>query len=206
MAASYYYFIATLPGLTYGEAPPISLEEFLDQCSYQIGAGDASLLKYCTLDITSFLETFVGENGLNIKTGSPFVDAYLRREWRMRLALLAARSEKLKREWPAYLSPELSGDEDSAASAKAASAISNPFEAELLLDRERWEAIEAVEGGEHFSVNTVYAYALKLALMERRLKFHVDKGFDNYKALYAGILDNVNAENANSENVNGEAK
>jgi hypothetical protein len=77
------------------------------------------------------------------------------------------------------------------AAVKAAAAAESPLEAELLLDKARWDAIEVLQGINYFDRNTIYAYLLKLFLLERREAFQVEEGFTEYKSLYATILDSV---------------
>ena len=72
--------------------------------------------------------------------------------------------------------------------AKAAVAIENPLEAELFLDKARWNFISDLQGMDIFSKSAMYAYLLKLLLMERRMAFEFDEGFTEYKALYTAIL------------------
>jgi len=40
-------------------------------------------------------------------------------------------------------------------------------------------------------VNNIYAYYLKLLLLERRQSFNTEKGFAEYKTLYAEILESA---------------
>jgi hypothetical protein len=67
----------------------------------------------------------------------------------------------------------------------------SPLEAEALLDRARWSAIERFQGIPYFDRNTVFAYLLKLLILERSASFKVDTGFAEYKSLYASILERV---------------
>jgi hypothetical protein len=62
------------------------------------------------------------------------------------------------------------------------------LEAELFLDKARWDAIEGMQGMNIFSETAMYAYLLKLLLMERRAAFDTEEGFVEYKALYTAIL------------------
>ena len=78
-----------------------------------------------------------------------------------------------------------------AAAAKAAVATESPLEAEFVLDKARWDAIEGLQGIDNFDRNIVYAYLLKLILLERHQAFKVEEGFTEYKSLYASILGSV---------------
>jgi hypothetical protein len=78
---------------------------------------------------------------------------------------------------------------DAAAVAKAALAMDSPLEAELFLDKSRWDLIESLQGLDYFGRNTVYAYLLKLFLLERRSLFRAEEGFAEYKGLYAAVME-----------------
>jgi hypothetical protein len=82
------------------------------------------------------------------------------------------------------------------AAAKAAASLESPLEAELLLDKARWDAIGTLQGLDYFGRNTVYAYLLKLLLMERRSSFKSEEGFADYKTLYASIMERVSVTGA----------
>jgi hypothetical protein len=76
-----------------------------------------------------------------------------------------------------------------AALAKNAAALESPLEAELYIDKARWDAIENLQGIGYFDSNVVFAYLLKLLLLERRALFKAEEGFAEYKRIYASILD-----------------
>jgi hypothetical protein len=65
--------------------------------------------------------------------------------------------------------------------------MDSPFEAEIFLDKARWDAIERLKGLDETGSNMVFAYLLKLLLMERRSSFKTEEGFMEYKTLYAAI-------------------
>ena len=75
--------------------------------------------------------------------------------------------------------------------AKAVAAADSPLEGEVLVDRARWSAIEMLQGNDYFDRNTIFAYMLKLLILERRALFQVELGFSEYKSLYASILEGV---------------
>jgi hypothetical protein len=110
------------------------------------------------------------------------------REWEkaLRLNLARYRSARVKRDSPAD-TPEHPAD--AAAAAKAAAAMDSPLEAEIFLDEARWRAIDYFQGINYFDRNTIYAYLLKLLLMERRSCFRAEEGFAEYKGLYAAVME-----------------
>jgi hypothetical protein len=130
---------------------------------------------------------FIGLDPVPAVGGLPeFVSRW--REWEavLRLNLAKNRAARLKRELAADV-PDYPAD--AAAAAKAAFAMESPLEAEIFLDKARWNAIENFQGIGIFTENAVYAYLLKLLLMERRAAFKAEEGFSEYKTLHASILE-----------------
>jgi hypothetical protein len=158
---------------------------FRELCASSLSKEDAALLPYCKLGLSKE----------EVKsTSSNFINGWRKREQTLVLNLAQMRALKLKRDVPADVSHDSA---ESEALARAAFALDDPLEAELLLDKGRWDAIESLVGTDYFGVNTVYAYLLKLLLVERRSAFKTEEGFAEYKTLYAGIIER--APRANGE-------
>jgi hypothetical protein len=144
-----------------------------------LSADDARFLDFCSLDPLA--------SAAAIKVSPPvFIENWRQWEKTLRMHIARVRAPKLKRDVPADV-PEYPAD--AAAAAKAASALDSPLEAEIFLDESRWKAIENFQGIAYFSVNTVYAYLLKLHLMERRSSFRTEEGFAEYKGLYTTVME-----------------
>ncbi|GAB1484426.1 hypothetical protein MASR2M78_32440 [Treponema sp.] len=177
---SYYYLVAQLPAISYAAAPPISSVEFKELAGDLLTSPDAALLSACTLDP----EPLISEAAS--RTSSFLIEQWRIWEGALRLNLAKLRSQKLK--WDSLI--EAPNDPmDAIAVARAAMALESPLEAELFLDRSRWEAIEAFSGFDYFGRDTVYAYLLKLYLLERKALFRVEEGFAEYKAIYASVME-----------------
>ena len=186
---SYYYLAAQLPYLLYGQSIPMSSAAFMDLARDKMSPADASVLDYCTLDPAPVAAEETGPTYAELPPQGPSVFINNWKEWErvLRLNLARSRAQKLKREGGALAdAPEYPAD--AAGVAKAALAMDSPLEAELFLDKARWDAIESFQGIDAFNENAMYAYLLKLLLMERRAAFKTEEGFTEYKALYAAIL------------------
>ena len=191
---SYYYLAAQLPSLSYGQKPPMSVAAFRELAGQHLGTADKRFFDLVDLDPEAKKSS---ENaGLSYAedarpSGCNFIDQW--REWErsLRLNLARQRVRKLAREGVETVQPPIFPTEAVAAVVKAMTATESPLEAELVLDRARWDAIDVMQGLDYFDRNTIYAYLLKLILLERHEKFNVDKGFAEYKSLYASILGNV---------------
>ena len=175
---SYYYLAAQLPYLVYGQGIPMSSAAFKSLAQDAMNSHDAKILDYCTLAPASNAQE-------PYKTKSDFLNRFWEWERTLRGNLARNRAIKLKRE---SLGDVSDYPADAAAIAKNAFAFESPLEAEIYLDKARWDAIESFQGLSTFSENAIYAYFLKLILMERRLAFKTEEGFSEYKELYTAIL------------------
>jgi len=195
---AYYYFIAQLPYLVYGQNPPMSSLAFKEFAKASIDKGDAQLLDSISLDPQPLQPNDEGAVTIAYAekapaSGSVFIDNWRDWERTLRLHLAKQRAVKLKRENTVKVPMELPvfPTDAVAAAAKTISAVESPLELEILLDKARWSAIEEFQGTDHFSSNTIFAYFLKLLLLERRALFKTEEGNDEYNSLYASILEGV---------------
>ncbi|GMO41103.1 MAG: hypothetical protein Ta2B_20850 [Termitinemataceae bacterium] len=181
---SYYYLISQLPWLKYGETAPYTPNDFLEQCEVTLSKNDFEILQYCTLDMSVLDEAQ--------HTQSHLVNTWIARERTLRYCLTQLRSVKLHRGRhedqadPPHDSPRAE------AVANAAFAMNNPLKAELMMDKSRWDTVDALLGGENFTVNVIFAHMLKLRLMQRRVLFNEAEGLAEFDALYAAISQEAN--------------
>ena len=193
---SYYYLIAQLPFLIYEQKPPMSSSAFKALAESLILEDDAALMGSLSLEPAP---PGAGSDGPSYAvpaalTGCDFIDGW--REWErsLRLNLAKHRAIKLKRDSVSTFEPPSFPADAAAVAVKAVTGEWSPLEAEIFLDRARWNAIEILAGNDYFDRNNVFAYFLKLMLLERRQSFNAETGFAEYKSLYASIIDS--AQNA----------
>jgi hypothetical protein len=183
--SQYYYLAAQLPHLSYGQNVPMSSQAFKTLAAEHLSSGDLAELEHCTLEV-SFPSKDDDPDARQSEGRTEFVTKWKEWERTLRQNLAKVRAKKLKREGvPADVHDY---PFDAAAAARTASAIESPLEAEIFLDKARWDTIEGLQGFDIFSENAIYAYMLKLLLMERRMAFNTEEGFTEYKGLYAAIL------------------
>ncbi|MDR2068865.1 MAG: DUF2764 domain-containing protein [Spirochaetaceae bacterium] len=187
---SYYFLIAQLPYLIYGQPAPMSPEAFKSLCDYHLDPADRVLLDYCTLEGGGiYREGFPSYGESPEPTPSAFINGWRSWERALRLHLARLRFQRLKPEGGTAPASPPEGMVQAALAAKAALAIESPLEAELFLDKSRWDVIETLQGIDYFTRNTIFGYLLKLLLMERRSFFKAEEGFAEYKGLYASIME-----------------
>jgi len=161
----------------------MSSAEFREQCNQFLSSHDAALIKYCSYDAKLAVET------VN-PTGSKFIDLLLLRNRILHLTLANLRAVEHKRPPLGEVPPDVPRAE---AVAKSAYEMDDPLEAELAIDRARWGVLDEMVGVDYFGVNNIYAYLLKLQLLERKLRFDTTKGYANYHEVYNTILNEYNS-------------
>jgi hypothetical protein len=199
--------MAQLPVLIYDQKPPMSSVAFKELAQSLLNEKDAALMKHLALDPEPHTEQqedtvqahgstsvrAIGESYSYINeipsTGCSFIDSW--REWErtLRLNLAKQRAHTLKRDNEITYDPPVVPIEASNIAMKAVSGDVSPIDAEVMIDKARWNAICSISGSDYFNRDNVFAYYLKLVLMERKLSFNTDNGFSEYKSLYASILE-----------------
>jgi hypothetical protein len=187
--------VAQLPYLIYGQAVPMSSEAFKELATSLMSKRDAELLKTLRLEFWPPEDTDEQDSYAKAAkpSGSSFIDQW--REWErvLRLNLAKLRSLKIRPEGATPAEPPAIPTDAAVTAAKAIAASESPLEAEVFIDRARWNAIESFQGNDYFGHNTIFAYLLKLLILERRASFQAETGFSEYKSLYASILENAQA-------------
>jgi len=171
--------MAQLPYLVYEQKPPMSSDDFLELAKPLMSKDDSAIFNLISLKFDS---------SINKKSGCSFIDKWHSWEYALRLNIAKERAIKLKRESEIVTEPPVFPLEAASTASKAADEHS-PLDGEIVLDKARWNAIDNLAGNDYFHRNIAYAYYLKLLLIERREAFNVDKGFTEYKSLYASIVE-----------------
>jgi hypothetical protein len=181
--------MAQLPSLMFEQKPPMSSDDFKTLAESLLNEADAGLLEHLSIDP----DPQAAENPAYAEhapsTGCSFIDGWHEWERTFRLNLAKHRAVHLKREGTGAVEPPFVPADAAAAASKAIAGESSPLDAEILIDKARWNAIENLEGNVCFHRNNIFAYYLKLLLLERRQAFNTDRGFSEYKSLYSEIIE-----------------
>lgn len=173
-----YYLVAQLPALEETEARsslPITEKYFRDLCSRFLSEKEMKILDNLSLEPTKE----------EVKTGSDFLDAWNDKERCLRLALAQLRALKLKKD-----SDILPGTctADIIQAARTATGMDSPLSAEEFLNEYRLNTLSLLTPIDSFCVDAVYAYGLKLMLLQRMKLFDMEKGKVSYHKIYDEIL------------------
>jgi len=176
----YYYFAATLPALSVGAPAPMSSAEFLDRCKRNLSSSD-----YATVE--SAVLVSAPENRPAACSASALLKAYYAWERSVRNELVRLRARKLERSPEPWVRPTARDDTASRA-AQAAFQAGSPLEAELLLERQRWDTIDSLKALHYFDIESIAAYRLELQIIERLARLREELGEERYRETYAAIL------------------
>ncbi len=152
---NYYYFVATLPELSFDTPPDMSLEDFITLCEAQLSPRDYKVMKELlasTPDITG---------------GSGFAKAWQEKETQLRNAIVKIRAAKQQKDAAPFLKETKAIETAATRAAEEAFLKKSPLDRELALDHFRWQQIEELAGLDQFTTKAVLAYGLKFKLATR---------------------------------------
>lgn len=180
--AAYYYFASTLTTLFFDGSLPMSSAEFLENACRFVAKQDMELLELATLRAPEphTPEARKAENSL-------LLGSYFRWERALHNELARLRAVRLKKQAEEYCretEPEWNGQR----TAGTMFAFENPLEAELFMEKERWQCISMLEVNQFFTIEFLIAYALKLQIMERIKQFKRELGETNFNSLYQEVF------------------
>jgi len=152
--SSYPYFISSLPFLTFGETPPMSSKEFIENSQKWISSDDWKALKSAA---------FGGKYQIKKSAGIYW------KNWEDTLLnyLAAARAAKLGKDQTPYLSKSGSADSLMKSAVQEAVKAENQQKAEEVIDKLRWAFLDELSATHSFDFNVALSYLLKLKILER---------------------------------------
>lgn len=154
MSTQYYYFVASLPWLTFSAPATLTKKDFLEESRRQLEPEDAAEL-----------EALLDGRQADVKT--EFSRQWLNGDTQLRNAIARQRALRLGVEDKKYLRDHEGYRVDAESAVNEAYARANPLERELTLDRYRWRLAEELHVEDRFGMPAVLAYGIMLAINER---------------------------------------
>ena len=161
----YVYLVASLPRLELSGAPPFASAELLFSCG--------GVLRQ---DHWKDLRALVEDRPLGVR--APEARRLVDAEARLRDALARIRAQRAGVEHAAGVHGQAGFDARAEDVAARAMAASDPLARELLLDHHRWALLDEAASQPAFGVQAVFAYALKLRLVEKWAALSDQAGLD----------------------------
>ncbi|MGB3242016.1 MAG: DUF2764 family protein [Candidatus Omnitrophota bacterium] len=154
MHSKYYYLVASLPYLKFGDGSPISRELFISECEKWLMPEDMGIVTAANLWRGEAAE----KGAAVLAEWNDFNEGKRKEEARIR----AAKKAKVQVKIPDSL--------------KSAMEKETPLQIEIALEKIRWDYLEEKSAGYMFDVNWLALYFLKLQILERLATFDKDKG------------------------------
>ena len=169
--ASYYYLMSSLPMLKPSGDMPFSYDSFLEMCASNISETKYNLLKNLTLE----------------STDGPLVSEWAKFYSVFKAELSFQRNQKLSRPC------ETPYDRDDSIVRAVASAIDdeNPLDAEKGLLDLQFQKLDLLIGTHSFDDFSLFGYALKLKLIERRSSFNQKSGREELDRMVDGLQKQI---------------
>lgn len=174
-----YYLVSQLPDISAaGEKStlPITEKYYRDLCSRFLNPEQIKVLDNLSLEAPKEVSN----------TGSEFLDAWYDFERALRFALVQVRAQKMKKDAGSI---PVSITADIIQAARTAVGMDSPLSAEQYLYDFRMSYLNTIQPLDSFTVDYVYAYGIRLMLIERMRKFDKVRGTDSYHKIYDAILD-----------------
>lgn len=161
--SAYYYFMATLPGLRWGEAPPLSRADVLTQARAWLAPADSAALAAAAARDEAV-------------TAHPAGARWWQWETALGNALAAARAARLGRDATPYLRGTAVAESYVRAVVQEAVTLDDALKAEMMIDQLRWQFYEDLAAAHSFDFEAALSYVLRLGLLERWAHFDVVRG------------------------------
>ncbi len=186
--AQYYFVAASLPTPTFDEKPFYTSEALLAMCAGELGAADLQ-------EMREAFRYFSGE-GVAPRRAGTFA-AFDRRERGVRSALARLRAQRLGWELDPLQSEAIGAtdasewaesDVDAEKIARDAFSHESPYDAEMILQRARWQHLEELSVGHYFDIDMLVLYMLKLLVLERNELLQREEGAERFNEIYSGMV------------------
>jgi hypothetical protein len=152
------YLISSLPALTFGQSPPISLDTFHAEAEEQLSSKSFKTLR--ELDLKN---NIVEEPG-KLKGFAELID-------QQKVDLLEIRNARENERSPEVITLSKS------------LLKKNPLEREKSILKWQWDQLTNIDSGESFTVTEVLVYKLKLQILHRLSSFNEEKGMKMLKSV-----------------------
>lgn len=152
------YLISSLPALTFGQSPPISLDAFHCEAEAQLSSKDFKTLR--ELDLR---KNTIAEHG-KLKNFVELIEQQKEDLLEIRNAMENERSPEIL-----TLSKSL--------------LKKNPLEREKSIMQWQWDQLTNIDSIESFTISEVYVYKLKLQILHRLNSFSEEKGMKILKSV-----------------------
>jgi hypothetical protein len=167
---TYYYLVASLPGLVFSAPAALSRTDFVTECA-----------RHLTPEDQTELEALLAGHYDHVR--STFSRDWLNSERQMRNAVVRARALRLGVDEKKFVKDHEGFRLAAEAAVNDAFSRANPLERELALDRFRWNLADELNAGDPFGFAAILAYAVKLAINEHWRALTPERGRERFEEM-----------------------
>ncbi len=150
----YYYLVASLPYLRFGERPPFTRKEFLSECR-----------KWLSIRDMARILSLAKEDYRVNKHDTESIIEWKKADLNLKKEIAAGRGKKRRKNLP-----EISQK------VKEIFELKTPLQREQAIEKIRWDIIEGMKTKHHFDVHSIAFYFLKLQIAARISGFDKEEG------------------------------
>ncbi|MDA3924790.1 MAG: DUF2764 family protein [Kiritimatiellae bacterium] len=162
------YLISSLPALNFEAAPPLSRKDFLQSCRDWLNVKECAAVEALLFEKPS---------------EHPFVVAWLDKETILRNALVQIRARSVDKDPSLYTRYAHGCDKKIESDVEDAIQHHNPLQIERSIDKIRWETVEELQGCDPLNIKSIFAYAVKLAIVTRWSERSSETGMETFGKL-----------------------
>lgn len=155
----------------------MSEEEFFDCCEATVTEKDFHLLTQARLSLSGEREDVISDSILN---------KWISWETSLRNELVKMRASKKGVDGEKYISSS-AFEAGVTEIAREAFGASSPLDAEIVIDKARWDFLEMLEAEHQFDTGKLIIYFLQLQILHRRAQIEREKGKKAFQDIYSHI-------------------
>ncbi|MBI5415599.1 MAG: DUF2764 family protein [Candidatus Omnitrophica bacterium] len=156
MGRAYYYFVASLPPLSFEGKMPVSVEAFLQDCRRLLPEDDSAVM-----------ERLLTQEESSLETRNALLRAWVDFSRGLRNELVWWRANLLHKDPSRYLRGERPSEPSLTAQVQQALKLEDLGEAEHFLNRMKWHFLDDLVLGHYFDIEFLFVYGLKLKMLQQ---------------------------------------
>ena len=174
MSSKYYYFISSLPTLSFGSKPPLTVKKFLEDCENLLSEEDYGDILKAFQDNVEDLQA----GNATLKKWQHFIKSF-------RTEAVWSRVSHVEHKNPLdYIRGGRTSNSLIVYFLAEAAKAPDPLSAEKILDEAKWNYLDEISIHHYFDFDLLVIYALKLKILARYQKIESSAGeaiFKKYK-------------------------
>lgn len=160
MGSAYYYFVASLPLISFDGKMPVTVEAFRQECQRLLSAGDYALIEMAwSAQTLALLPTGT--------SGNQVLDFWIRFEQAVRNELTWQRADRLNKDPLKYVRGPRVLEYSYAEEVQRLFKMDDLWEAERTLNKMKWRFLDDLSAGHYFDFEFLLIYSLKLQILQR---------------------------------------